>query len=580
MADKAGEQTAAENFRWAWALVDGLVQCGVTRFVISPGSRSTPLVLAIHRHPQAVDWVIADERSAAFFALGLSKTDGAPTAVVCTSGSAMANWHPAVMEADAGKVPLILLSADRPPEHLDIGANQTTDQIKLFASHVRAFHALPPPDGSIGTLAGLAARMTDRAVWPLPGPVHLNIPFREPLVPVSSLPEPPETLPAPPCAHHPVATPSPRTIDSLFDAINGKPGVIVCGWDTYPPGFFDTLIRLAEAAGAPVLADPLSGLRRGGWVSERVLTRYDAFLRAPAFADMKPAWILRFGAAPVSKTLMNWISADGIHSRVVVESHGRRSDPTACATDIVHANPDELANALAIRLSRAATDEWIKSFITAEQQCDSLAKGMPNDDADGIFEDQVIAALDARLSPDATLFVGNSMPVRDLDTCLGRGERPLKVLGNRGVSGIDGGVSTALGVAANSTGPVVGILGDLSFAHDIGGLQSMKDTPALFIVFNNGGGGIFEHLPQAGLGQKVFERYWLTPAAPDIGPICAAYGVGHAQVNNLEELGLALDDAFTEKGVISPGKVIEVMIDRTASTARRRAYWAAAAEET
>ena len=337
----SGSEVAFLNLRWAMALVEGLVAAGVDRAVISPGSRSTPLTLACLRHPGMKSWIQVDERSAAFFALGLAKADRRPVALVCTSGSAPANWFPAVIEASYGLTPLILLTADRPAELRDCGANQTINQAGLFGGQVRASHELPPAESTPQALRGLgflAARAADQSRWPLPGPVHINVPLREPLVPAGVLPE--YAAATPRAVSYPVMQPPADEIAALARELSGRPGLIVCGEGNYGNGFPAALAQLAEALACPVLADPLANLRYGAHDRSRILGRYDAFLRREGFAgNPRPEWVLRFGAVPVSKQLQNYLAAcDSAH--ILVEPHGRWPDPLHQTTRLLRADPD------------------------------------------------------------------------------------------------------------------------------------------------------------------------------------------------------------------------------------------------
>jgi len=320
--------SAAVNLRWALTLIDGLAASGVKHAVISPGSRSTPLALACERHPRIQTHVVLDERSAAFFALGLAKADNAPAAVIGTSGSAPANWYPAVIEANHGGVPLILLSADRPPELRDCGANQTVDQLRMFGTQVRFAFDLGVAEDTPAALAHVAMRArqaADMSRWPLPGPVHLNVPLREPLVP--SGPVDFEFSCGEEAVVYPAALPPRDALARLAAELSGRPGLIVCGPLNATPAFAAAVAALAQRLDCPVLADPLSGLRFGGHDRSRIVTRYDAFLRNRAFsAAHRPAWVLRFGALPVSKPLQQFlVSLAGVR-HILVDEQGRRLD--------------------------------------------------------------------------------------------------------------------------------------------------------------------------------------------------------------------------------------------------------------
>jgi 2-succinyl-5-enolpyruvyl-6-hydroxy-3-cyclohexene-1-carboxylate synthase len=553
------------NLRWAQALTDGLAAAGLKELVLSPGSRSTPLALAFLRQPLIRCHVILDERSAAFFALGLAKASGRPAALLCTSGSAPANWFPAVIEADQSGTPLLLLSADRPPELQGWGANQTVDQNDLFGKHVRAFHApgVPYEGFSTGWLHHLAARAISESRWPLPGPVHLNLPFREPLLPAEVTDWPTSTLPAEITVATPRLLPDSEIIADIARQIAGRPGVILCGGADYPADFADVVSKLAARLNCPVFAEPLSNLRLSTHALEHLCVRYDAFLRNPQFvAEQRPEWLLRFGAFPVTRTLQTWLTTTAAPQQIIVAPDGRWPDPQHTATTFLQADPSEVCRSLHDTALQPAAAAWPAAFWQAEatiRRITEIDLGKEN------FEGALIPALINRLPAGHRMFCGNSMAIRDLDAFSGSSAKPLTFYGNRGASGIDGNVSTAAGIACS--GPTVVLLGDLSCTHDIGGLANLKGLDLVLLVINNGGGGIFEYLPQAALPE--FERAWLTPAAIDFAHAAQAWGIPHQRVSSLAAFNTALDTALAAGGP----RFIEVMIDRAQSVAQHRAYW-------
>jgi 2-succinyl-5-enolpyruvyl-6-hydroxy-3-cyclohexene-1-carboxylate synthase len=557
-------ETAELNLAWCDALVAGLVGAGVTRSVVSPGSRSTPLVLALDRHPGMAVTVLPDERSAAFLALGLARAGTEPVAVAATSGSAPTHWHPAVAEAAADGLPLVLLSADRPAELHHRGANQTLDQTRLFGEQVRGFFALGEAHADrLAHAADLAARAVDRALWPWPGPVHLNIPLREPLVPG---PEALERLPAPHPAvrvDRPALVPGPGTVAELAGRLSGRPGLIVCGRGAIGRGFAAGVVRLARALGAPVLADPLSGLRFGGHDRGLVLTRYDAFLRASSVVrGLRPDWVLRLGGAPTGRPLLTYLEGLPPGGQVLVVPAGPWPDPGCRAGWVVHAAPDRLPGALAEMPLDPAPGDWTAAWLSLERRAAERLDATPAPP----LEAELMATLARRMPAGGVLFLGNSMAVRDADAFLAGGEKPLTVTANRGVSGIDGQVSTALGLAAAGR-PCVAVLGDLAFYHDMNGLLAARGLDATLVVVDNGGGAIFGHLPQAGLPH--FERYWLTPTGLDIGRIAQLYGLAHRRVGDAPGFEASLLASLAAPGV----QVIQACVDREQSLARHRAYW-------
>ncbi len=550
---------ACLNLHCAAALLDGLVAGGVARLVLSPGSRSTPLVLAGEAHPGLQLDTVLDERSAAFFALGLARAGARPVALLATSGSAPAHWYPAVIEAAQSGVPLVLLSADRPPELRGWGADQTIDQTRLFGTFAREFHDPGPPyPGAAPALRALGRRAAEvsRAKR---GPVHLNLPFREPLVPQGEC-QAPALGPAADPGPAPLRTPDPAWRSRLAPLLRGR-GLILGGPDDYPAGFAPALWALAERLQLPVLADPLSGLRWGGSPVQRV-TRYDAVLRNPATAArLAPDWVLRFGRVPVSKTLNAWLAA---RPQVLVDPDGRWQDPEYAAQAQVRADPAAFCIWLTAQGLAIPDSGWAALWRAAEQRCSHLAA--EHLDAAPWGEGQLLTGLLEQLPAGYSLFVANSLPIRQLDTWSGGRERAVRLYGNRGVSGIDGQLSTLAGLNADGV-PTVGVIGDLSFWHDLGGLLLSDRWRAPLLVLNNGGGGIFGYLPQRAL--PGFERHWRTPVAHDIGAVLRGMGLGHCAVADAAEYGAALASAWSAE----VPTVIEVRIDAAASQAAHQAYW-------
>ncbi len=542
------------NLRWAWSLIDGLAAAGVRDAVISPGSRSTPLALACARHPAVTVRIQTDERSAAFLALGLGR-GGRPAMVIATSGSAPAHWHPAVLEAFYDGVPLVLLSADRPPELRGWGANQTIDQTRLFGPHVREFHELPTPDASLlGYARALGVRAARCCRTPQPGPVHLNLPLREPLVPATEVGlTPGPSIPADEPASW---TPAPSAVDRWGERLSGRPGVIVAGRGAGDPS---AVAALADRLQVPLFADPLSGLRFGPHHHRGILTRYDAFLHNRAVAEqLQPEWVLTLGKPPISKTLGDWLAAQPAGRRVGVAGDDTWPDPHH-NSELIQGDPALFCRALAEFTPEPAPGRWLDAFTAADARCAELGAADPPPEA------AVVKALCARLAG-GTLFCGNSMPVREVDSWSGCGSVPLTIAASRGTSGIDGGISTLLGLAAARPGPVAGLLGDLAFGHDLNGLAAAEGIDATLVVLNNGGGAIFGYLPQARLPE--FEPLWLTPPRIDIGAAAATFGVAHRRTE-ADGLADALAETIGQTGL----NILEVMIDREASRTCHLAYW-------
>ncbi|HFD87390.1 MAG TPA: 2-succinyl-5-enolpyruvyl-6-hydroxy-3-cyclohexene-1-carboxylic-acid synthase [Gammaproteobacteria bacterium] len=554
------------NLRWAQTLIDGLVAGGLRQVVISPGSRSTPLVLACERHPLIKSWIQIDERCAAFFALGLARMDGRPVALIATSGSAAAHWLPAVIEANHNAIPMILLSADRPPELQNWGANQTIDQRQLFAGQLRQMHDLPLATESTAQLRylhQLGRRATMESRWPLPGAVHLNIPFVEPLTPETDDEVAVGFTNEDECLPIPQIMPEPRQLKRLADKLAGRTGLIIAGPESSEERHADALLQLAEVLGVPVLADPLSGLRFTASGHDQLITHYDSFLRQPNFAAQHPPeWILRLGAMPVSKSLANYLELCAESFTALIDPQGRWRDPLHLSDELVIADVEPFCKQLASQISRTAPADWLASFLQQEQRAQQKLHDIVIDEA------QLVQQLLAALPANSTLFSSNSMPIRNLDSFSGGDNKALRIIANRGASGIDGNVSTLAGLAANNqNGKVVGLLGDLACYHDMNGLLALRELDVLIIVINNRGGGIFHHLSQAALPE--FERAWQTDPGLNFSRVAGLYNLAYDKVTAINDFAAKLEVMLSQSGA----RLLEVEIDAVDSVTRHRAYW-------
>jgi len=583
------------NTLWARAIVDELARSGVTAACVSPGSRSTPLTVAFAEHEDVRVFSHLDERAAAYFALGRARRTGKVTPLVCTSGTAAANYHPAVMEADQSRVPLLALTADRPPELRDSGANQTADQEKLYGDAVRWYKDLPEPEAEARKLRSLrtsVARALTAAEGTDPGPVHLNVPFRKPLEPTEVPGDVPEDLEPLAAAGRPTDSPgasgaatpagvgaagaagssappfveraqgAPELPDSeirsLADDLGVERGLIVAG--PADPHEIDpeAVVALAHATGFPILADPLSGLRFGGHTRVApVIGGYDAYLDEAVTADWPdPEAVLRIGASPTSKPLRKYLARTDAQ-QIVVDPAGKWREAEFTASDLVVADPSRLAEALARVVAGPDSAAWRDRWAAAERtHWDAV------DEQDGLFEGGIVAdAVDAAPEP-TTLFVSNSMPVRDLDRFAQPSPDAVTALGNRGVSGIDGITSTALGAGSATTDHLTLVIGDLAYYHDMNGLLAVArcDVDATIVLLNNDGGGIFHMLPIESF-EPPFTEQFKTPHGIDFEPTGELYGLDYTRVDSRE----GFVDAYTESVTGGGTTVVEVVTDATDS---------------
>ncbi|MEZ4503380.1 MAG: 2-succinyl-5-enolpyruvyl-6-hydroxy-3-cyclohexene-1-carboxylic-acid synthase [Dehalococcoidia bacterium] len=566
---------ASATERYVRAFLDQAHASGLRDVVVCPGSRSTPLTLALARHPSLRPWLHLDERSAGYFALGLARQTGRPVGLVCTSGTAAANFLPAAVEASLSRVPLLLLTADRPPELRDVGAAQTIDQLNLYGSHARWALDMPVTDGTeqLEDFArGVAARAVATSLTPPAGPVHLNFPFREPLVDRTTTEAP--TPPRHGVASPPVQHPSETTVASLIESLSGRRGLIVCGPESMGlPAV--KLAALGSALGWPVLADPLSGLRAGRHDLDGVVATYDALLRNAAFgAGHVPQAVLRLGAAPTSKALNVWLAGQRTIPHVVVDVAPSWREPDGIATSMVHADAEALCDALLSRLGDRdrAVEGWLSDWQSAERAASSALRDAI-EALDEPFEGRAPLDLASALPEGATLVCGNSMPVRDIDSFFPRLERDVRVVGTRGASGIDGVVSSALGAAAARQGPVALLIGDLSFFHDLNGLWAARrhDLDLTVLLVNNDGGGIFHFLPQAELAPDAFEEWFGTPSGLDFRHAVELHGGRYARLEDPRGAAAQpLAEALARPGL----DVLELRTDRVRNVELHRRVWA------
>jgi 2-succinyl-5-enolpyruvyl-6-hydroxy-3-cyclohexene-1-carboxylate synthase len=518
------------NTALASAFCEELARCGMTRAVICPGSRSTPLALALLREPSIETTTIVDERSAGFVALGAAAASGLPVAVACTSGTAATNLHPAVSEADESSLPLIVLTSDRPPELRGIGAGQTIDQIKLYGSAVRWFceagtHAADDPGllhlRTSACRAFAAARGDAR-----PGPVHVNLSWRDPLGP--------EPVAGALSAVDPLAlqgrvdTPLTRVAEAqppvgedllagLATMLADAPrGLIVAGrqLDT---GLAEPLAALSRASGYPILAEPTSQLRAGPHDRSRVVSSYDQIAKTHP-PELAPELVLRFGELPTSKALRGWLGSLSDCEQVLVDPLGAWNEPTRRASSILRADAIDLALQLADRLEpgeepQAFGERWLEADRAVATALGERLAALENLTEPSLWPALADAAGDGDL-----VFTASSMPIRDQEAFLPSTQRELLFLANRGANGIDGTISSAVGAAMGSARPAWVVLGDLALHHDSNGLAAIRHSPVpvRVVVVDNDGGGIFEFLPQAEqVSRDEFEAIFGTPVGLD-----------------------------------------------------------------
>jgi 2-succinyl-5-enolpyruvyl-6-hydroxy-3-cyclohexene-1-carboxylate synthase len=580
--------SAADTYMLLRAFVDELARCGMRAACTSPGSRCAPLVLTLAGERRIRCYSHIDERSAGFFALGLAKASGLPVAVACTSGTAAAELLPAAIEAHEARVPLLLLTADRPPELRETGAGQTIDQLKLYGGATKWFFEVGVHEAGAERLRwirALACRSYATALEGRPGVVHLNFPLREPLTSEEELP--PDVSGrddgAPWVAREPgrpSALGARARLRELASA--SRRAVLIAGRDERAAARADVAhgasgagaaaAALGEAAGWPVFADPLSGGRRGA----AAIAHYDLMLRSPGLAaSLRPDLVIRVGDLPTSKPLRAWLAGLERVRQVALDPEGAWQDPACVVSDSLAIDP-ELALSELTAVASVAPSEWLASWrsadeLAAEAVAAVLAKAP-------ISEPAVAAELGALLPEAATLFVASSMPVRDVESFWPVRSDPPRVLCNRGANGIDGTVSSAFGVAAHGAGPVVLLIGDVALAHDVGALLAAQrlELSLTIVLLDNGGGAIFDFLPVArarmALEADRYAQHIATPTGLDFSRVAATYGLAHQRVHDRAGFRAALEQALARRG----SSIVEVAGERRANRELHERLWEAA----
>jgi 2-succinyl-5-enolpyruvyl-6-hydroxy-3-cyclohexene-1-carboxylate synthase len=548
------------------AFADELHRCGVAGACTSPGSRSTPLVLTLARDGRIPVTSHVDERSAAFFAVGLAQATGRPAVLACTSGTAAANYLPAVIEAAEAGVPLIVLTADRPPELRDVGAGQTIDQIKLYGSNVKWFFELGTHEATpkaLRWIRQLACRVHGAAVQGRPGVVHVNVPLREPLILDAPLEGGPSDGGRPggvPWTAFVGAAPSDVGPLRAWLRAAGPRGLIVAGRGADGPA----TAALGERLAWPVLADPLSGARTGG----AAIAHYDALLREPERLA-PPAAVLRVGDLPTSKPLRVWLAALDDVPQAALTGGGDWPDPDAALSTVFTLAPDALGQ---IDETVATDPAWLGRWRDADARAGAAIAATLGDDA--LNEPRIARELATAVPAGAAVVIAASMPIRDAETFWPVLDPPPRTFANRGANGIDGTISTAYGIAAADPGRATYLLiGDVALAHDVGGLLAGRrlGVPLTIVCVDNAGGGIFDFLPVSGEG-AAYEEHVLTPTGLDVARAAALYDARYVAADDLATLRAALD--APPEGTT----IVHVRTERAANVALHRAVWAAVSQ--
>ncbi len=530
--------------------VGALADLGLVDVALSPGSRNTPVSLAFLAEPKIRTHTVLDERSAGFFALGAAKASGLPAAMVSTSGTAAANYLPAIIEAGSSRTPLLALTADRPPELRDTGANQTIDQTKLYGGAVRLFHDVGVPDATTADAGAALALLAWSAAADQPaGPVHLNFPFREPF-PTDFTPAAPSGL------NHRAGyrTLPPEEIADLAARLSGKHALIIAG-GYQRPGFATASAMLAGQAGIPVIADI-----QCRFPSPSSIEYGDLLARAGALDRLEPDLVLRIGPPPTSKPVWSWLETSDVE-QLYLDDGGWR-EPLGNVDTAYRADPAATLAEL-IGTFEPADDGWMESWRTVDHDAGAAFHDALEVEAAKAVNEPVIARATWQAAPhDSIIYAGSSMPIRDLDAFAGPPRSDIEVLANRGASGIDGLLSAAAGAAAAEGKRVVALTGDISALHDVNALEFIgrAELPVTVVVVNNDGGGIFSFLPQASaVDGKRFDAAFATPHGRSLADIAAAFGIPGGPISSPADL----KDAMKVAGP----SLVEVRTDRRENVA-------------
>ena len=560
------------NTLWSSIIAETLKRLGLTTAIICPGSRSAPLTVALAQHPEIEAIPILDERSAAFFALGVAKRSHVPAALVCTSGTAGANFYPAVIEASESQVPLLVLTADRPPELRDCHAGQAIDQQKLYGSYPNWQAELALPSQEIGMLRYLRQTIVQavkRSLFSVPGAVHLNVPFREPLAPTPQ----PDTLNSQlhqedffagitlnPYPHSCTGDSASRPYSSLLSTWKQcERGIIIAGvaQPQHRQEYCQAITHLSQSLGWAVLAEGLSPVRNYAHLNPYLISTYDLILGNPQLSQkLAPEMVIQLGALPTSKELRAWLNSTQ-PQRWIIDPSPENFDPLHGKTTHLHLSVEQLATTIPpLAKQESVSSDYLHQWRDAETQLrQALDKTMATTDT--LFEGKAAWLLSQTLPPATPLLIANSMPVRDVEFFWKPNNSGIQPFCNRGANGIEGSLSTALGIAHHHQSSVM-LTGDLALLHDTNGfLQRNRFTGHLTIVLiNNNGGGIFEMLPISQF-EPPFQEYFATPQEMDFAQLCGTYGIEYKRITNWQQLQ-ALLNPLPEKGI----RVLEIPTNR------------------
>jgi 2-succinyl-5-enolpyruvyl-6-hydroxy-3-cyclohexene-1-carboxylate synthase len=570
------------NTLWAELLVTALETYGIKYACISPGSRNAPLVLAFQKSKKIKSFVHVDERSSGFFALGLVYQTKSPVVLITTSGSAVTELYPAVVEAFYKRVPLLLLTADRPQTLHNVGANQTINQVNIFKNHVRGYYEAGMPKINKPSLFGFAKKISNAVADSIgkKGPVQFNFPFAKPFEPSAGTDEVSESFVSSMhkefsknILHIYYKKKNNNDIQYLVDLLQGSSKVmIILGESKFKENIAFEILKLSKLLNAPVIADGFSNIRFLKEDNKNIITNYSSFLKSSKVRNaIQPKIILQFGNTPISNALLEFFQ-ESQAIKVLIHKFGDTQDPSRTAQRVITGKTEWVCRVLNSALTAKPNEEQ-KEYLDRIVKIDESAceiKELFLESTSFPFEGNIVQTILNQLPDESNLMISNSLPARDFDY-FAEYKNKIKVFNNRGVSGIDGIVSTAAGIAAESDKPSFLIVGDLAFYHDISGMLALKnyEIPLVIVMLNNGGGGIFETLPIANEKDIDFEKYFKTPVELDYKSIVKGFGGNYKQVATESAFLKEIKSAQKKKNF----SVIEIIIDSKKSLSEREKYW-------
>ncbi|MBI5730053.1 MAG: 2-succinyl-5-enolpyruvyl-6-hydroxy-3-cyclohexene-1-carboxylic-acid synthase [Ignavibacteriales bacterium] len=571
------------NTFWCDVFVHRLAELGVRYACISPGSRSTPLTIAFASNKSINLFPIVDERSSAFFALGIAKKTKSPVAVVTTSGTAVAELYPAIIEAYYQRVPLIICTADRPPALRNSGANQTINQQNIFKNHIRYFADAGLPNlKNLNYINDLADKLIINSSLLDKGPVHVNFSFEKPFEPRSYTDKIEITKIRKTFSKHSIILNEKKIVEIDFDSLikklnSNERGLILVGSNNYNKDFTKNLVKFSRTFGYPIYADGSSSLRFGSHSNEYFIDNFTAFARVKNFQKyFDPKLIIQFGGTPTSNVLLEFFN-NSKAEKILVNEFGDRNDPSHTAKKIFTINPNEFCSSLLKNVEKNIKRDscWLIDLQVMNNKAAELKNKLINN-AEFPFEGRVANELIKSLPKKSNLMISNSLPIRDVDFFASSNNKNINIFSNRGASGIDGINSTALGIAKTSKDPTYLLIGDLAFYHDMNGLHNAikYKIPLTVILINNHGGGIFESLPISNYKEFLLENF-LTPLELDLSKLVKAYGGKFIRIKNWRKFSSAITSSKKNKKIT----VFEIHTNAKKSKELRDKYWNAVSNE-